>query len=160
MKSEIPSPSQKHILRMPALDYTHPYPQPLTIHLLPLGSRQKSLKSFFFFLRFYLFIHEKHRERGRDTGSIQGTRCGTWSWVSRITPWAEGSSRPLSHPGCPKFEVLYLNLSYHLQSAFTCSLRERDVIPSHSKANWDSETPHLSWHLAGHYRTWHQNSSI
>ena len=24
---------------------------------------------FFFFLRFYLFIHEKHRERGRDTGS-------------------------------------------------------------------------------------------
>ena len=28
-----------------------------------------------------------------------GARCGTQSWVSRITPWAEGGAKPLSHLG-------------------------------------------------------------
>ena len=60
----------------------------------------------FFFLRFYLFIHETHthtekeRERERErlregeaeAGSMQGARCGTQSHVSRITPWAEGGA--------------------------------------------------------------------
>ena len=38
----------------------------------------------------------RHREREAETqaegeaGSMQGTRHGTQSWVSRITPWAEG----------------------------------------------------------------------
>ena len=32
---------------------------------------------------------------------MQGARCGTRSPVSRITPWAEGGAKPLSHPGCP-----------------------------------------------------------
>ena len=40
-------------------------------------------------------------QRGRDTGSMQGAQCGTRSWVSRITPQAEGGAKPLSHPGCP-----------------------------------------------------------
>ena len=58
----------------------------------------------FLFFKFYLFIHERHkRERGRDTvgeaGSMQGAGCGTRFRVSRITPWAEGGARPLSHPG-------------------------------------------------------------
>ena len=50
----------------------------------------------FFFSRFYLFIHERYRERETETqaegeaGSMQGTRCGTQSRDSRITPWAEG----------------------------------------------------------------------
>ena len=26
------------------------------------------------------------------------------SWVSSIRPWAEGGAKPLSHPGCPKYE--------------------------------------------------------
>ena len=64
-----------------------------------------------FFLRFYLFIHENtqrgEKERGRDTGRgrsriQQGAWCGTLSWVSRITPWAAGSAKPLRHRGCPK----------------------------------------------------------
>ena len=65
-----------------------------------------SYSSHFFFLRFYLFIHEREREREAETqtegeaGSMQGTRCGTRSWLSRITPWAEGSTKPLSHLGC------------------------------------------------------------
>ena len=43
----------------------------------------KDIISLFFFLRFYSFIHEGHREREADTqaegeaGSMQGTRGGT-----------------------------------------------------------------------------------
>ena len=39
--------------------------------------------SFLFFLRFYLFIHERHTQREAETqaegeaGSMQGARCGT-----------------------------------------------------------------------------------
>ena len=32
---------------------------------------------------------------------MQGARHGTRSRDSRIMPWAEGSAKPLSHPGCP-----------------------------------------------------------
>ena len=40
-------------------------------------------------------MRDTGRERGRDiaegeAGSMQGARCGTRPWVSRITPWAEG----------------------------------------------------------------------
>ena len=71
----------------------------------------------YLFIRFYLFIHERHththtereRERGRDrqreaegeAGSMQGAQPGTGSQVSRITPWAQGGAKPLGHPGCP-----------------------------------------------------------
>ena len=36
-----------------------------------------------------------------EAGSMQGARCGTWSWVCRITPWAKGGTKLLSHRGCP-----------------------------------------------------------
>ena len=36
-----------------------------------------------------------------EAGSTQGARRGTRSGVSRITPWAEGGAKPLSHPGIP-----------------------------------------------------------
>ena len=45
-----------------------------------------------------------------EAGSTQGARRGTQSWVSRITPWAEGGAKPLSHPGCPKSSPLNVNL--------------------------------------------------
>ena len=51
---------------------------------------------------------EREREREAETqaegeaGSMQGAQRGTRSWVSRIRPWAEGSAKPLSHPGCSK----------------------------------------------------------
>ena len=51
---------------------------------------------------------ERERERDPETqaegeaGSTQGARCGTRPWDSRITPpQAEGSAKPLSHPGIP-----------------------------------------------------------
>ena len=36
-----------------------------------------------------------------EPGSMQGAQRGPGSWVSRITPWAEGGAKPQSHPGCP-----------------------------------------------------------
>ena len=45
-------------------------------------------------------------ERGAETqaegeaGSMQGPQRGTHSRVPRITPWVEGGTKPLSHPGC------------------------------------------------------------
>ena len=59
-----------------------------------------------FFLRFYLFTHETQGERDAETqsegeaGSTQGAQRWTQSRVSRIMPWAEGSAKLLSHPGC------------------------------------------------------------
>ena len=44
-----------------------------------------------------------------EEGSIQGAWCRTWSLVSRITPWAEGSTKPLSHLGCPKSAIFKLS---------------------------------------------------
>ena len=44
------------------------------------------------FLRFNLFIHERHRKREAESqaegeaGSMQRARCETQSWDSRITP--------------------------------------------------------------------------
>ena len=45
----------------------------------------------FFFLRFYLFIHERHTQREAETqvegeaGSLRGAQCGTRSQDSGIT---------------------------------------------------------------------------
>ena len=65
---------------------------------------------FFFFLIIYLLVRETEREAETqakgEAGSTQGARCGTWSRVSRITPWTEGGTKPLSHPGCPSLPFL------------------------------------------------------
>ena len=56
---------------------------------------------------------ESEREREAETqaegeaGSMQGAECETQSLVTRITPRAEGGSKPLGHRGCPK-KSLYL----------------------------------------------------
>ena len=47
-------------------------------------------------------------DRVRDTGRGRSRLyAGSLTWDStqgsRITPWAEGSAKPLSHPGCPIF---------------------------------------------------------
>ena len=44
-----------------------------------------------------------------EAGSMQGARRGNRSRVSRITPWAKGGAKPLSHLGCP---VLFFNKIY------------------------------------------------
>ena len=65
------------------------------------------------FLKKILFIYSWETERqreaetqaegeaGKQAGSMQGAWRRTWSRVSRIRPWAEGSTKLLSHPGAP-----------------------------------------------------------
>ena len=71
---------------------------------------------YLFFFNFYLFMIVRERERERqaegEAGSIQGACSRTGSWVSRITPPAEGGPKPLSHWGCP----LSIYLSIHTSS--------------------------------------------
>ena len=50
---------------------------------------------------------------------MQGARHGTRSQVSRITPWAEGGVKPLSHPGCPSLS--FLELPPHICPVFSGS---------------------------------------
>ena len=66
----------------------------------------------------------RHTEREREeeetqaegeAGSMQGARHGTRSRVSRITPWAEGGAKPLSHRGCPKVFLLILQKHCNLE---------------------------------------------
>ena len=74
-----------------------------------------SLPLFFFFKDVIcLFMHEntQRREREAETqaegeaGFMQGASRGTGSRVSRITSWAAGGAKPLSHPGCPVCKAL------------------------------------------------------
>ena len=50
---------------------------------------------------------ERERETETETqaegeaGSMQGARCGTPSWISRIIPQAAGGAKTLRHRGCP-----------------------------------------------------------
>ena len=65
--------------------------------------------TFFFFKDFiYLFTRGREAETQAEgeAGSTQGALHGTRSRASRTRPWAEGSAKPLSHPGCPTAHVL------------------------------------------------------
>ena len=42
-----------------------------------------------------------------EAGSMQGVRRGTGSQVSRITPRAEDSAKPLSHLGCLNWRIFF-----------------------------------------------------
>uniref|UniRef100_A0A8I3PXY9 KRR-R motif-containing protein 1 n=1 Tax=Canis lupus familiaris TaxID=9615 RepID=A0A8I3PXY9_CANLF len=59
----------------------------------------------------FIYSLETQRERGAErqaegeAGSTQGARHGTPSWDSRITPWAEGGTKLLSHPGIPHISI-------------------------------------------------------
>ena len=85
--------------------------------VLPLGSVSPAPCThdilLFFFIRFYLLMRHREREGERETKRQRHRQrdkqapCmepnmghGTQSWVSRITSWAEGGAKPLSHPGC------------------------------------------------------------
>ena len=71
-----------------------------------------------FFLIFFkiLFIYSWEKEAETqaegEAGSMQGNWCGTRSGVSRVTPWAKGAAKPLSHPGCPS--ICSLLIAVHL----------------------------------------------
>ena len=70
----------------------------------------------YYFLNFFIYLWETQREREAETqaeaeaGSTKGAQHGTRSWVSRITPWAEGSTKPPSHPGLPFHFLIRISL--------------------------------------------------
>ena len=56
-------------------------------------------------------MKDTERERAEtwaegEEGSTQGAQHGTRSRVARITSWAEGGAKPLSHAGIPERENL------------------------------------------------------
>ena len=60
------------------------------------------------FLRFYLFIHERHRERGRHRQREKQAPCrepdaGLDPGTPGSCPGPKADAKPLSHPGIPVF---------------------------------------------------------
>ena len=66
----------------------------------------------------YVFNHERHRERGGDTGRERSRLpAGTWMLDPRprIPPWAEGrcsAAEPPRHPLKGKFALAYLKTAW------------------------------------------------
>ena len=91
---------------------------------------QSQYVSFFFFLKIlFIYSWETQRERGAETlaegeaGSMQGAQPGTWSRVSRITPWAEGGTKPLSNPAALfEFPLATQNQVYGLMTSLSSGL--------------------------------------
>ena len=73
---------------------------------------------FFNDLLIYLFMRDREAETQAEgeTGSRQGNWHGTGSRVSRIMPWAESGTKPLSQPGCQLklFKVNVMSREYFL----------------------------------------------
>ena len=62
--------------------------------------------SFLFFFKDFIYLFMRDTERGRDTSRGRsrlhaGSRCGTRSQDSRITPWAEGRRQTAEPPRDP-----------------------------------------------------------
>ena len=72
---------------------------------------------FFFFKILFIYSLETDRVREAETqaegeaGSMQGARCGTRSWDSRITPWAKGRRSTAEPPRDPHV-CIFKNLIY------------------------------------------------
>ena len=66
--------------------------------------------AFYFFI--FLFMRDTQREAETqaegEAGSMQGAQRRTRSRDPRVTPWAEGGVKLLSHPGCPSYYFLRL----------------------------------------------------
>ena len=65
------------------------------------------VSGFIYFLRFYLFIHERHREAETEAegeaGFVQGARLGTRTQDPGIIAWAKGRCSITELPRCPWF---------------------------------------------------------
>ncbi|CAD7670245.1 unnamed protein product [Nyctereutes procyonoides] len=69
--------------------------------------------------------------------SMQGARQGTRFRDSRITPRAAGGAKPLSHPGCPNFQILRIS--------------EKEFILINSFSTLLSKEPNAGLHLRSNY---------
>ena len=70
-------------------------------------SHKKHMLGSCFFLRIYLFTHERPREREaeaqaeREAGSLQEPDAGLDPRTPRVTPWAKGRCSTAELPRCP-----------------------------------------------------------
>ena len=77
----------------------------------------------FFFLRFYVFIHERHREAEaqaeREAGSLQGREPDVGLRLGTLgsCPGQKGGAQLLSHPGIANLKALQSWFSLHLAKA-------------------------------------------
>ena len=80
---------------------------------------QKYSKPKLFFLRFYLFIHKRDRERGRDIGRGR-TRPPTWKLMpdARITTWAKGRRSTTEPPRHPDTCVFLRDLQFFVYAGY------------------------------------------
>ena len=92
----------------------------------------------------YLFLKDPEREAETqaegEAGSMQGVRRGTRPQVSRITPWAEGGAKPLSHSGCPILLFFFFKILFIHERQ---RKRGRDTVRGRSRLHagsptWDS----------------------
>ena len=71
----------------------------------------------------------------------------------RITPWAEGGAKPLSHPGCPCLSVLNDDFMDHVETSgyldTICGLTERAV--DSQRPRLPTCSPHCSLAAMGEY---------
>ena len=82
-----------------------------------------------FFLRFYLFIHERHRaserasKRQRHRQREKQAPCrepevGLDSGSPGSQPGLAGDAKPLSHPGCPESSLVFRDLDTFEERVF------------------------------------------
>ena len=94
------------------------------------------------------------RGRGRSRLHAGSPTWKTWdsipggSWVSRITSWAEGDAKPLSHPGIPHHPV---SLKQYLSEPFRnlCLLRNKTslgIVPTSNTHTPRASSSHI-WTL-------------
>ena len=73
---------------------------------------------FFFFSRFYLFIHERHRERERKAETQAEARLNPGTPGSR--PGLKAGAKLLNHPGIPPFfKILFIHERHREKKAET-----------------------------------------
>ena len=75
----------------------------------------------FFFLRFYLFIHERHRERERQRLRQREKQAPCREPDVGLDPTSPGShprlkadAKLLSHPGCPNIVFITFSKLFHI----------------------------------------------
>ena len=102
---DLPTSSFSPFSLLPAL-LLFPYPPLLAVISLSKGWPVNFLLFYFLFFKI-LFIYSWETQREEETqaegeaGSMQGARCETWSWDSRITSWAEGRRSTAEPPKDP-----------------------------------------------------------
>ena len=104
---------------MPALSYR-------ILWVMSLRNYCSIFEYYVLFLKDFMYLFTRDTQREAETqaegeaGSMQGARRGTRAQVFRVTPSAEGSAKPLSHPGCSfsfslhqfHWQILSISLSF------------------------------------------------